>query len=103
MNKNWIKVLGLMVCAFMVLAFATAIAQTPKPKHINRAVETLEAGQPVYYTGSHSGDRRHLRAGKVFNLGGGEFRHAFEAHHHVPQVGDRGMPVLEIEAFEKAL
>jgi hypothetical protein len=28
---------------------------------------------------------------------------AFEAHHHVSQVGDRGMPVLEVEAFEKAL
>ena len=43
-----------------VAAFAAAVvtsvgAQTPKPKHINRAIELLEAGQPVYYTGSHSG------------------------------------------------
>src|SRR5262245_8504641 len=27
----------------------------PKPKRINRAIELLESGQPIYYTGSHSG------------------------------------------------
>ena len=30
-------------------------ASAPKPKHINRAIELLATGQPVYYTGSHSG------------------------------------------------
>src|SRR6266487_481968 len=34
---------------------STASAQAPKPKHINRAIELLEQGQPIYYTGSHSG------------------------------------------------
>jgi 4-hydroxy-2-oxoheptanedioate aldolase len=39
------------------LGIATIMAQTgtPKPKRINRAIELLGAGQPIYYTGSHSG------------------------------------------------
>src|SRR5277367_4740686 len=64
MNKLWIKVLGLLGCAFLVLAVATAIAQTPKPKHINRAIELLEQGQPIYYTGSHSGTEGTFEQGK---------------------------------------
>jgi 4-hydroxy-2-oxoheptanedioate aldolase len=47
-----------------VLAVATAIAQTPKPKHINRAIELLEDHQPVYYTGSHSGTEGTFEQGK---------------------------------------
>src|SRR6202795_798743 len=41
----------------LVTGVATISAQTPayKPKHISRAIELLEQGQPVYYTGSHSG------------------------------------------------
>src|SRR5215472_8395175 len=40
----------------LVLAVAATLsAQAPKPKHINRAIELLEQGQPVYYTGSHEG------------------------------------------------
>src|SRR5271169_182033 len=64
MNKLWIKVLGLLGCAFLVLAVATAIAQTPKPKHINQAIELLEQGQPIYYTGSHSGTEGTFEQGK---------------------------------------
>ena len=30
-------------------------AETPKPKRINRAIELLEAGQPIYYTGGRGG------------------------------------------------
>src|SRR5581483_1749093 len=43
--------------ASLCLAFgvATSVAQTYKPKHINRALELLADGQPIYYTGSHSG------------------------------------------------
>jgi len=33
----------------------TIVAQTPKPKRINQAIELLAEGQPIYYTGSHSG------------------------------------------------
>ena len=42
-----------------ILACAAALeagAQTaPKPKRINRAIELLEAGQPIYYTGGRGG------------------------------------------------
>src|SRR5712672_3228541 len=46
--------------ACLILGIATLVAQTPKPqapkaKRINRAIELLEQGQPIYYTGSHSG------------------------------------------------
>jgi 4-hydroxy-2-oxoheptanedioate aldolase len=39
----------------LALGFASMSAQTPKPKRVNRAIELLEQGQPVYYAGSHSG------------------------------------------------
>ena len=39
----------------LIFGFTSLRAQTPKPKHINRAIELLEQGQVVYYTGSHSG------------------------------------------------
>src|SRR6202521_4571861 len=48
-------------CAGACLSLAAAVAvlagQTPapKPKRINRAIELLAQGQPIYYTGSHSG------------------------------------------------
>ncbi len=48
----------LWTCAFAcaaLLGVATIVAQTPKPKRINGALELLEMGQPIYYTGSHSG------------------------------------------------
>src|SRR5581483_11889914 len=48
----------------VVLGVATTIAQTPKPKHINRAIELLSEGQPVYYTGSHSGKEGTFEQGK---------------------------------------
>ena len=41
------------VCAFLVVA--TRAADSPKPKRVNRAIELLEQGQPIYYTGSHEG------------------------------------------------
>src|ERR1700729_1180868 len=52
---------------FLVLGFAgfaEVLAQTPKPKRINRAIELLEQGQPVYYTGSHSGTTGTFEQGK---------------------------------------
>ena len=43
-------------CIGLILAIsAIAAAQAPKPKHINKAIELLEQGQPIYYTGSHEG------------------------------------------------
>jgi len=41
-----------------------AVAQAPKPKRINRAIELLEQGQPIYYTGSHSGTEGGFENGK---------------------------------------
>jgi 4-hydroxy-2-oxoheptanedioate aldolase len=46
---------GAFAATFLYWGVAATLAQTPKPKHINRAIELLEQGQPVYYTGSHSG------------------------------------------------
>jgi 4-hydroxy-2-oxoheptanedioate aldolase len=42
---------------FVAFAFCVvgARADAPKPKRINRAIELLEQGQPIYYTGSHEG------------------------------------------------
>jgi 4-hydroxy-2-oxoheptanedioate aldolase len=50
----------------LVAGVATILAQTPayKPKHINRALELLEQGQPIYYTGSHSGTTGSFEQGK---------------------------------------
>ena len=45
------------------VAFITA-AELPKTKHINRAIELLEQGQPIYYTGSHSGTTGSFEQGK---------------------------------------
>src|SRR5580704_9753353 len=46
-----------LVLATVLLAAvsATIVAQTAKPKRINQAIELLAEGQPIYYTGSHSG------------------------------------------------
>jgi hypothetical protein len=43
----------LAACVSLFLCGASLIAD--KPKRINRAVELLEQGQPIYYTGSHDG------------------------------------------------
>jgi 4-hydroxy-2-oxoheptanedioate aldolase len=48
----------------LVLGCAATLAQTPKPKRINRAIELLEQGQPIYYTGSHSGTTGTFEQGK---------------------------------------
>ena len=49
--------LGLPVA--LVFGVAVTLAQNGesayKPKRINRAVELLADGQPIYYTGSHTG------------------------------------------------
>ncbi len=42
-------------CLALVIGVTAMLADAPRPKHINRAIELLADGQPVYYTGSHSG------------------------------------------------
>jgi len=54
----------LATCASLFVYSVTGTAQTPKPKRINRAIELLEQGQPIYYTGSHSGTLGTFEQGK---------------------------------------
>ena len=51
-------------CLVLVCGAATLLGQARKPKHINRAIELLEQGQPIYYTGSHSGTEGSFEQGK---------------------------------------
>ena len=41
--------------AVLGLFVVVGAADAPKPKRVNRAIELLEQGQPIYYTGSHEG------------------------------------------------
>jgi hypothetical protein len=48
------------ICALLAAGLPATIAQIQQPKQIhpkrlNQAIELLAEGQPVYYTGSHSG------------------------------------------------
>ncbi len=49
------RIFWLLAAACLLLGTAAIIAQTPKPARINRAIELLAEGQPIYYTGSHAG------------------------------------------------
>ncbi|HEV3333474.1 MAG TPA: aldolase/citrate lyase family protein [Bryobacteraceae bacterium] len=66
MNAIW-KLTGYLSGTAILLSGVAAIvaqAPPPKPKHINKAIELLEKGQPVYYTGSHSGTEGSFEQGK---------------------------------------
>jgi 4-hydroxy-2-oxoheptanedioate aldolase len=52
LNGAMCVVRGAMCVMFAVTALS---AQAPKAKRINRAIELLDHGQPIYYTGSHEG------------------------------------------------
>ncbi|MGD0438398.1 MAG: aldolase/citrate lyase family protein [Bryobacteraceae bacterium] len=45
--------------------FPAEAQQQPKKKHINRVIDYLEAGQTVYYTGSHAGTEGTFEQGKA--------------------------------------
>jgi len=64
MRTRTMWLLGLTVSVALPFAAITTLAQTPKPKRINRAIELLEQGQPIYYTGSHSGTEGSFEQGK---------------------------------------
>ena len=57
------KVKAVLLC--LLVLSATGLAQTPKPKRLNRAIELLQQGQPIYYTGSHSGTVGTFEQGKI--------------------------------------
>jgi 4-hydroxy-2-oxoheptanedioate aldolase len=64
---QWNRKMSRCVTFAIAALFGAAMlpAQTPpKPKHINRAIELLEQGQPIYYTGSHSGTEGTFEQGK---------------------------------------
>ncbi len=63
MKSVRITLVVLVACSSLAYADPVA-AQTPKPKHINRAIELLEQGQPIYYTGSHDGTEGSFEQGK---------------------------------------
>src|ERR1700720_3001533 len=46
---------------FGIFATTTAVAQTPK--RINKAIDLLSQGQPIYYTGGHEGMSANFEAG----------------------------------------
>ena len=49
------KLRALAVCLVLALGLAGLRADTPNTHRVNRAIELLAAGQPIYYTGSHDG------------------------------------------------
>jgi 4-hydroxy-2-oxoheptanedioate aldolase len=53
---------GHRITAGALLALAIVFAQTPK--RVNRAIELLAEGQPIYYTGGHEGTSGGFEAGK---------------------------------------
>jgi len=62
MRKLFLR--GIVFAFLASLAFTTAVAQAPKAKRINRGIELLSQGQPIYYTGSHSGTDGSFEQGK---------------------------------------
>jgi 4-hydroxy-2-oxoheptanedioate aldolase len=54
---------GLAACVSVAVCVTSLVAQAPKPKRINRAIELLEQGQPIYYTGSHEGTEGNFEQG----------------------------------------
>src|SRR5262249_39890449 len=56
--KRWI-------CACLILAFA-AVASAQTPKRINKAIELLEQGQPIYYTGARGGFEEGLKLSQTW-------------------------------------
>src|SRR5580658_7923576 len=63
MKKIKVTLCCLTACFCLVFGLSLS-AQAPKPKRVNRAIELLEQGQPVYYTGSHSGTTGTFEQGK---------------------------------------
>ena len=54
---------GLLLSGTVATWMGTPFAQTPKPKRVNKAIELLAQGQPIYYTGSHDGTDGGFNAG----------------------------------------
>ena len=57
MRTRQVCLMALPPLLIMTAVFSLAQSDTPayKPKRINRAIQLLAEGQPIYYTGSHTG------------------------------------------------
>src|ERR1700751_2364498 len=64
MKSSSRSVLCLAASLGLVIGAATMLADSPSIKRINRAVELLSVGQPIYYTGSHEGTNGSFEQGK---------------------------------------
>ena len=53
----------LSVAVALAVWITAPLAQAPRPKRVNRAIELLASGQPIYYTGSHDGTDGGFNAG----------------------------------------
>ena len=63
MRLKTVWLFTVLACSLLVVGVNT---QAPaKGKRINRAIELLAAGQPIYYTGSHSGTAGTFEQGKA--------------------------------------
>ena len=58
--KRWIVAVATVIGASLWLACRRS---PPRGKRINRAIELLEQGQPIYYTGSHEGTEGNFEQG----------------------------------------
>src|SRR5499427_2618103 len=63
--KRGDKVLGTLAAFLFLIGAAEPSAQTATPKRVNRAIELLEQGQPIYYSGSHAGTAGSFEQGKA--------------------------------------
>ena len=61
--RSLIRLLPILVVAAATFAHAQDAAYTPK--RINKAIELLDMGQPIYYTGSHEGTDATFEQGKL--------------------------------------
>jgi len=62
-KRVWVFCVSLCLC--VTIGAGAALAQAYKPKRVNRAIELLEQGQPIYYTGSHEGTNGSFDQGKI--------------------------------------
>jgi 4-hydroxy-2-oxoheptanedioate aldolase len=63
MNNTAKNLRWLAACLLTVWGAVCLVAETPKAKRINRAIDLLAQGQPIYYTGSHEGTEGNFEQG----------------------------------------
>lgn len=67
--KKTLLPLGVLLAFSSAILYTCAQAQPPaayKPKRINKAIELLEQGQPIYYTGGHGGYEEGKKAAQTW-------------------------------------